>query len=675
MIATRPLKKKSMEKGGDPALDPASGEPLPSDGARVPSDGARGEGERSANEAALSGFAYLWYHKGPFLAVMDYLAIVCSFMFAFFVRHKTSLMPLPFNREADVFKYFTMAVFLAMLWVLILWLFRSYKGRTERQDDILVQVGQLLISGGLAACVLVVAAYLERSIFLSRAVYLIAVVSALPVMVVARLFIGAIEKDLVAMKVDVIRILAAGFRGRRSHVAERFSSGGGPTRFLGFVGIDGEDDGLDGKDAGEERFDLPLLGSLSDIPRLYEDNPFDMLIVCSTLFSNGNSEEMGEVLTRIVNFCETRKITLLYDLSHAFGEAADGMPTETLSGITLPGTGRGTDKKLRSAESAEKRALIIGFNQRGRTVLDRLLDSQDGSCKIVGFISTNSNRIGKTYRDVPVVADLAQLKSKVKDLKVDEVIVAFGTSQQQSLLDVVALTRGSSASVRIIPGRSDFSGTSRRHSMIGDIPLLPVNPQILGRWDLFFKRIFDFSAAATGLILFTPAFPFLAMAIKLDSRGAIFYSQERVGRSGRTFRIYKLRTMAADAEKKSGPTWSSRNDPRITRCGGFLRKMRLDEIPQLWNVLINDMSLVGPRPERPFFVNQFLEKFPLYRYRLKLKPGVTGWAQVRGKYDESSDDVEKKLLLDLYYMENYRLSMDMRIILETVRVVFTAKGQ
>jgi len=161
----------------------------------------------------------------------------------------------------------------------------------------------------------------------------------------------------------------------------------------------------------------------------------------------------------------------------------------------------------------------------------------------------------------------------------------------------------------------------------------------------------------------------------LDTPGPLIYSQERVGQHGKVFRIHKFRTMHRDAEKQSGPVWSQKNDPRITRVGHFLRRTRLDEIPQLWNIFINEMSIVGPRPERPFFVEQFTEKLPLYRYRLKLKPGLTGWAQVKHKYDESFEDVEKKLEYDLYYLENLSITLDLKIIFNTVKTIITAKGQ
>jgi len=154
----------------------------------------------------------------------------------------------------------------------------------------------------------------------------------------------------------------------------------------------------------------------------------------------------------------------------------------------------------------------------------------------------------------------------------------------------------------------------------------------------------------------------------------VIYSQERVGRNGRYFRVYKFRSMVTDAEKHSGPVWAKKNDPRVTAVGRLLRKLRLDEIPQLWNVLKGDMSIVGPRPERPYFVEKLKRVYPLYSRRLLVRPGLTGWAQVKGRYDETIEDVKTKLEFDLYYLENMSLRMDLKIVLSTVAIVLGGKG-
>jgi exopolysaccharide biosynthesis polyprenyl glycosylphosphotransferase len=190
----------------------------------------------------------------------------------------------------------------------------------------------------------------------------------------------------------------------------------------------------------------------------------------------------------------------------------------------------------------------------------------------------------------------------------------------------------------------------------------------------FFKRIHDIVFAILGLCVSVLLLPLLAVAIKIDSPGPIFFRQSRAGKNEESFTLYKLRTMRQNAEEKSGPVWASENDSRITRVGKFLRKMRLDELPQLYNVLKGDMSVVGPRPERPEFVDLLTEKIPFYAKRQFVKPGITGWAQIRYRYGASEDDALEKLRYDLYYLKNYSFVLDIFILLETIKVVLFQRG-
>lgn len=188
------------------------------------------------------------------------------------------------------------------------------------------------------------------------------------------------------------------------------------------------------------------------------------------------------------------------------------------------------------------------------------------------------------------------------------------------------------------------------------------------------KRGMDILCAVIGLLLVAPFFPLIALAVKIDSSGPVFYRQERVGEKERRFNLYKFRTMCADAEKETGAVWAQQNDSRVTRVGEFFRKTRIDELPQFFNILMGDMSMVGPRPERPEFVSKLKELIPYYSERHFVKPGVTGWAQVRYPYGASVEDAVEKLRYDLYYIKNLTLSLDVMIILETIRVVLFRKG-
>jgi lipopolysaccharide/colanic/teichoic acid biosynthesis glycosyltransferase len=194
--------------------------------------------------------------------------------------------------------------------------------------------------------------------------------------------------------------------------------------------------------------------------------------------------------------------------------------------------------------------------------------------------------------------------------------------------------------------------------------------------DFSFRYILDFYLALVLMILTFPAWILLALLIKLDSRGPVFYVQERVGRSGAVFRMYKFRTMRIDAEKTSGPVLTSKNDPRITRIGNVLRKTRIDEIPQFMNILIGDMSFIGPRPERPYFVHIYSTKIPGYRKRLRIRPGITGLAQVSNGYDKDIDDVKLKLKYDLQYIQSAKsFRMNLQILLKTLLIVIFGQGQ
>jgi exopolysaccharide biosynthesis polyprenyl glycosylphosphotransferase len=199
-------------------------------------------------------------------------------------------------------------------------------------------------------------------------------------------------------------------------------------------------------------------------------------------------------------------------------------------------------------------------------------------------------------------------------------------------------------------------------------------PELMPEWEKKLKRISDVTVSLLILIVTLPLNILVAILIKLDSRGPILFKQDRIGMNNKEFKIYKFRSMFLDAEKNTGPVWSKKDDPRVTRVGKILRQLRIDEIPQFFNVLKGEMSLVGPRPERPYFVEMLAEKLPYYKRRLKVRPGITGWAQVKHKYDESIEDVKVKLRYDLFYIENMSLRMDIKILARTILVVIFGKG-
>ncbi len=233
---------------------------------------------------------------------------------------------------------------------------------------------------------------------------------------------------------------------------------------------------------------------------------------------------------------------------------------------------------------------------------------------------------------------------------------------------------GEAVGIKISPDMYDIISGQARTNQIYGLPLIEILPEFMPAWERSVKRLIDILVSIGILGGLLPFWLLFGIIIKIDSRGKTLYRQERVGKDGRQFNIFKFRSMSSDAESETGPVWATEDDPRVTRVGKFLRATRIDEVPQFINVLMGDMSLVGPRPERQFFVDQLKKEMPLYTRRLRIRPGITGWAQIKHKYDESLDDVKRKLRYDLFYIENMSLRMDFKIILSTIKVILSGKG-
>ena len=228
--------------------------------------------------------------------------------------------------------------------------------------------------------------------------------------------------------------------------------------------------------------------------------------------------------------------------------------------------------------------------------------------------------------------------------------------------------------IKVVPNVYDYLLGSVKSSHIMGAPLIEVSPNILSNWESAVKRAFDLAFSITALICLSPVYATLALAVKLNSPGPVFYRQERVGRNGEPFMIVKFRSMYIDAEK-FGPALSKDKDPRITPVGRFLRKTRLDELPQFWNVLKGEMGIVGPRPERQFFIDKIVKVAPHYRHLHKVRPGVTSWGQVKYGYAENVEEMVERLKYDILYIENISLLLDIKIILYTIIVMIEGRGK
>lgn len=346
--------------------------------------------------------------------------------------------------------------------------------------------------------------------------------------------------------------------------------------------------------------------------------------------------------------------------------------------VASVGTGRvvirSIQRNLLIKGIGRRNAIIIGFNDRAFEVLDTLLKAPALGIDVKAFAVIKEEYLNKVYNNIKVEANLKSLSSLIDKYNIQEIILALEKDEHDSLVDIISLCSDKNIKVKIVPDLYEILSGQARTSQIYGMPLIDIMPELMPEWERKLKRLLDIVVSIIILVISLPVTLLTALAIKLDSEGPVFFTQERMGMNGKIFKMIKFRSMRKDAEKLTGPVWSQKNDPRVTRVGKIIRKLRIDEIPQFINVLKGDMSVVGPRPERPYFVEKLSQEIPYYKRRLKVRPGITGWAQVKHKYDESIEDVKIKLRYDLFYIENMSIRMDLKILFRTVFVVLFGKG-
>jgi exopolysaccharide biosynthesis polyprenyl glycosylphosphotransferase len=318
--------------------------------------------------------------------------------------------------------------------------------------------------------------------------------------------------------------------------------------------------------------------------------------------------------------------------------------------------------------------VIVGAGEMGRMIAQKLQTFKDLGFRVKGFLD-DERRAGETIDvngGVRVLGPLAELGAVVEEYSISEVYVALDFERYSRILETFQVVTKYPVTVRLVPDLFQLLTLRANIQDLDGFPVITIDDVPLKGGRQLVKRATDTVVSALLLVLLSPVVLIVALLIKLTSKGPIFYHQERVGMDGRGFIIHKFRTMICDAEKKTGPVMSERDDPRITRLGRFLRKYSIDEVPQLVNVLTGQMSLIGPRPERPAFVLDFREKIPKYMLRHKVKSGITGWAQVHNLRQDTS--IEKRLEYDFYYIQNWSFGLDIKILWMTLRKGFIDKN-
>jgi len=322
--------------------------------------------------------------------------------------------------------------------------------------------------------------------------------------------------------------------------------------------------------------------------------------------------------------------------------------------------------RLQARRWGEERIIIVGTEEIGRMVLQKIERTPGLGYQVAGFVDDRTDL--QTVQGTPVFGTTDDLPQLIETHGISEVIIAMPEAAHHEILKIVSKCDRAKVAIKVFPDVFQIMASEVSIGDLGGLPLLTVRDVALRGWRLTVKRFVDVVGSVLALIFLSPWMMLIAMLVKLDSEGPVFFSQERMGLDGKEFMMIKFRSMRPNAEKQTGAVWTTENDNRRTRLGTFIRKYSIDEFPQLVNVLLGEMSLVGPRPERPVFVEQFKQKIPRYMDRHKEKAGMTGWAQVNGLRGNTS--ITERTKYDLWYIENWSLALDFRIMLRTVVSIF-----
>jgi Undecaprenyl-phosphate glucose phosphotransferase len=357
---------------------------------------------------------------------------------------------------------------------------------------------------------------------------------------------------------------------------------------------------------------------------------------------------------------------LFFYREDSYSRVAVGMfwLTATFSMVASHMLVRNILKLLRLKGMNLRYVLIAGSGQLGKEVAERIDLHPEMGFKIVGFLTTDENKVGTLVNGYPVLGLLDDVSEHIREHGVDKLFITLPMKSQDHFERVLFNLGEESVDIKVVPDLLQYMSLSGGVDDFDGLPIVNLTESPLYGWNIVFKRTTDMVISFLAIIITSPLMILIALFIKLESRGPVFFIQERVGLDRKVFRMYKFRSMRIDAESISGPVWAAENDKRRTRFGALLRKASLDELPQFFNVLTGDMSMVGPRPERSVFIEDFKKSVPHYMLRLKMKAGITGWAQVNGWRGNTS--LEKRIEHDLYYIKNWSLLFDIKILIKTL---------
>ena len=322
-------------------------------------------------------------------------------------------------------------------------------------------------------------------------------------------------------------------------------------------------------------------------------------------------------------------------------------------------------RRIRLSGHNLQRILVVGAGALGKEVTRKLNHHRELGLQVVGFLDDDPGKAGGRFSDVPVVGGLKDLDRVIAEQNIDQIYIALPLEAHKKMMRILQSVGQECVEVRLVPDILQYATLKATLEDLDGTPVINLSQVPLQGWSSLVKHCMDMGVSAAAIAVLLPFYPIVALAIWMEDKGPIFYKQERMGLDGRSFMMLKFRSMRVNAESSTGPVWAVKGDSRRTRMGAFLRHWSLDELPQLWNVLKGEMSIIGPRPERPAFVHEFKHRIPQYMLRHRVKAGITGWAQVHGWRGNTS--IRKRIQYDLYYIENWSLKLDCKILWMTFR--------